>query len=97
MVLWHVEQFATANVGPEVECVGLLVCCQVVKWHPEFPQSVGRWVELRVEYMWHEAQDGTLRKSVARACEFVGGTCKAGGSNLPSTPWPEAWHWAESA
>jgi len=46
MVLWHVEQFATANVGPEVECVGLLVCCQVVKWHPEFPQSESKVVKL---------------------------------------------------
>jgi hypothetical protein len=41
MVLWQVEQFAAANVGPEVACVGLLVVCQVVKWHPELPQSVG--------------------------------------------------------
>jgi hypothetical protein len=41
MVLWHVEQFATANGAPAEACVGLLVCCQVVKWHPELPQSVG--------------------------------------------------------
>jgi len=41
--LWHVEQLAAANAVPPVECVGLLVCCQVVRWHPEFPQSVG-WI-----------------------------------------------------
>jgi hypothetical protein len=46
MVLWQVEQFATANVGPEVECVGLLVWFQVVKWHPEFPQSDSKVVKL---------------------------------------------------
>jgi hypothetical protein len=41
IVLWHVAQFAAANGAPDVECVGLLVCCQVVKWHPELPQSLG--------------------------------------------------------
>jgi hypothetical protein len=45
-VVWHVEQFATANVGPEVECTGLFVVCQVVKWQPEFPQLVGAIVKL---------------------------------------------------
>jgi hypothetical protein len=40
-VLWHTAQFAAANCVPAVECTGLFVCCQVVKWHPEFPQSVG--------------------------------------------------------
>jgi hypothetical protein len=46
MVLWHVEQLPTANAGPEVACVGLLVFCQSVKWHPEFPQSDSRVVKL---------------------------------------------------
>jgi hypothetical protein len=36
-VLWHTAQFAAANCVPAVECTGLFVCCQVVKWHPEFP------------------------------------------------------------
>jgi hypothetical protein len=40
-VVWHVEQFATANVGPAAECGGALVCCQVVRWQPELPQAVG--------------------------------------------------------
>jgi hypothetical protein len=40
-VVWHVEQFAAAKAAPDVECTGLLVPCQVVKWQPEFPQSVG--------------------------------------------------------
>jgi len=46
IVLWHVEQFAAAKGAPADECVGLLVCCQVVKWHPEFPQSVGAVVSV---------------------------------------------------
>jgi len=40
-VVWHVEQFAAAKAAPEARCTGLLVCCHVVKWQPEFPQSVG--------------------------------------------------------
>jgi hypothetical protein len=40
-VVWHVEQFIAANAAPAVECTGLFVPCHVVKWHPEFPQSVG--------------------------------------------------------
>ncbi len=40
-VVWQVLQFAAANVAPADECVGALVCCQVVRWQPEFPQSVG--------------------------------------------------------
>ena len=39
-VLWHVEQVPTGNTVGAAECVGLLVCCQVVKWHCELPQSV---------------------------------------------------------
>jgi hypothetical protein len=45
-VVWHVAQFAAANGAPDAECTGLFVCCQVVKWHPEFPQSVGAIVKL---------------------------------------------------
>ena len=45
-VVWQMEQFAAANCPPEVECAGLLVCCQVVKWQPEFPQSVGAVVKI---------------------------------------------------
>ena len=40
-VVWQVEQFAAANVAPAAGCGGALVCRQVVKWQPEFPQSVG--------------------------------------------------------
>jgi len=40
-VVWQVEQLPTANAAPATECVGALVPCQVVKWQPEFPQSVG--------------------------------------------------------
>jgi len=46
IVLWHPAQLATAKVAPAEECTGLLVCCQVVKWHPEFPQSVAAVVKL---------------------------------------------------
>jgi hypothetical protein len=45
-VVWQDEQFPTAKADPEVECTGLLVCCQVVRWHPELPQSVGAIVKL---------------------------------------------------
>ena len=45
-VLWQLVQLAVANVGPAEECVGLLVCCQVVRWQPELPQSVGAMVRL---------------------------------------------------
>jgi hypothetical protein len=41
IVLWHVEQFAAAKAVPADACTGLFVCCQVVKWHPALPQSVG--------------------------------------------------------
>jgi hypothetical protein len=44
--VWQVEQFAAANAAPDVECVGLFVCCQVVKWQPEFPQSVAAIVKV---------------------------------------------------
>ena len=46
VVVWHVEQFAAANALPDVECTGLFVPCQVVKWHCEFPQSEGAIVKL---------------------------------------------------
>ena len=45
-VVWHVEHFASGNSAAALACGGLLVCCQVVKWHPEFPQSVGAIVKL---------------------------------------------------
>jgi hypothetical protein len=44
--VWHTAQFVAANCAPAVECTGLFVCCQVVKWHPEFPQSVGAVIKL---------------------------------------------------
>jgi hypothetical protein len=45
-VVWQVEQFAAENADPDAECAGLFVCFQVVKWQPEFPQSVGAIVKL---------------------------------------------------
>jgi hypothetical protein len=42
MVLWHPAQLPTAKAVPAAECTGLFVCFHVVKWHPEFPQSVAR-------------------------------------------------------
>ena len=39
--VWQFAQLARANAGPALECGGLFVCCQVVKWQPELPQSVG--------------------------------------------------------
>jgi hypothetical protein len=44
-VVWQVEQFAAANAAPDAECTGLFVPCHVVKWHCEFPQSVGAIVK----------------------------------------------------
>ena len=41
LVVWQFAQFVTANAGPEVAWVGLFVCCHFVRWHCEFPQSVG--------------------------------------------------------
>jgi hypothetical protein len=41
IVVWQVEHFVAAKAAPAAECAGFVVCCQVVKWHPEFPQSVG--------------------------------------------------------
>jgi hypothetical protein len=46
IVLWHPEQLPTAKAAPAAECAGLLVFCQVVKWHPEFPQSFSAIVKL---------------------------------------------------
>src|SRR5207249_3024095 len=97
MVLWQVEQFATANVGPEVECVGLFVCCQVVKWQPEFPQSVGAVVSVKLSLMWQDAQVATFPPSATRACEFVSGNPNAVWSNLPSDHFVMVWHWAQAA
>jgi hypothetical protein len=40
-VEWQTAQFDAANCEPAVECTGLFVWFQVVKWQPEFPQSFG--------------------------------------------------------
>jgi len=45
-VVWHVAHFAKGNSAAAFACGGLLVCCQVAKWHPEFSQSVGPIVRL---------------------------------------------------
>ena len=50
------EQFPTANAAPEVECTGLLVPCQVVRWHCEFPQLFKAICKLKLPLMWHCAQ-----------------------------------------
>src|SRR2546430_494950 len=97
MVLWHVAQFAAAKGAPAVACVGLLVCCQVVKWHPEFPQSFGVILRLYLLLMWQDSQDGTLPPLATRACEFVSGNPNAAWSNLPSDHFVMAWHWAQAA
>jgi hypothetical protein len=39
LVVWQVAQFVGAKAGPDVECTGVVVCCHLVKWHPELPQS----------------------------------------------------------
>ena len=44
-VLWQVEQFATTKAAPADGWTGFVVCCQVDKWHCEFPQSVGAIVK----------------------------------------------------
>jgi hypothetical protein len=36
-----VLQFAMGKIEGAKACGGFVVCCQVVAWHPEFPQSVG--------------------------------------------------------
>jgi hypothetical protein len=60
MVLWHVEQFAAAKGAPADGCAGLLVCCQVLKWHPELPQSVGPIVKVKLLLMWQSVQATTF-------------------------------------
>src|SRR5215469_1929151 len=72
IVSWHVVQFAAAKAAPAVECVGLLVVCHVVRWQPEFPQSVGAIVSAELLMMWHCAQPVTLPAG-AIWCEFVSG------------------------
>src|SRR5882762_11067396 len=72
MVLWHVEQFAAAKGVPADWCAGLLVCCQVVKWHPELPQSVGAMVSVELLLMWQAAQVADFLAG-AIWCEFVNG------------------------
>ena len=72
IVLWHVEQLAGANGAPPDECTGLFVCCQVVKWHPEFPQSVGPIVRVKLLLRWQSVQATTFPAG-AIWCEFVSG------------------------
>ena len=55
-VVWQEAQFAAAKDGPDVEWTGLLVCCQVERWHAEFPQSVGAIVKVKLLLMWQAAQ-----------------------------------------
>jgi len=38
-VLWHPEQFRKNQSRSSRWMHGFVVCCHVVKWHPEFPQS----------------------------------------------------------
>jgi len=45
-VLWQVEQFETAKAEPADGWTGFVVCCQVVKWHCELPQSVAAIAKL---------------------------------------------------
>jgi hypothetical protein len=45
-VVWQVEQLAIGNEALAAWCGGVVVCCQVVKWQPEFPQSVGAVVSV---------------------------------------------------
>jgi hypothetical protein len=46
IVVWHVVQLARPKAGPADGCTGFVVCCHVVKWHPEFPQSVDATTKL---------------------------------------------------
>src|SRR5438876_6987213 len=73
MVLWHVEQFAAAKGAPADTCVGLFVCCQVVKWHPEFPQSVGAIVSEQLMTMLNYAHASTSSPFASNKCAFVSG------------------------
>jgi hypothetical protein len=45
-VVWHVEQFEIGKDAAAAACGGFFVCCQVVRWHPELPQSFGVVVKL---------------------------------------------------
>ena len=75
VVLWHVAQLAIGKTAGEVECFGLLVCCQVLKWHKELPQSVGLLTRplkfVNTPPMWH-AVHATVACAPARA-KFAGG------------------------
>src|ERR1700681_4110589 len=55
-VVWQFAQFPTAKAAPAVECTGLLVVCQVVRWHCEFPQLVGPICKVKLPLMWHWLQ-----------------------------------------
>jgi hypothetical protein len=72
-----VEQFAAANAGPEAECTGLFVCCQVVKWHCEFPQSVAAIVKEKLLLIWQRAQ-------ATFACPLVNGNPVAAWLKTPA-------------
>ena len=71
-VVWHVAQFVGAKAGPDVECTGVVVCCHLVKWHPELPQSVGVIVKVKLLLMWQSVQATTFPAG-AIWCEFVSG------------------------
>src|SRR3981081_951640 len=89
-VVWQLAQFPTAKAAPAVECTGLFVPCQVVRWHPEFPQFVGAICKLELPLMWHWLQ-------VTAVCRPVSGNPVVVWSNFPAAQVVMGWHEAHCA
>src|ERR1700731_3648331 len=76
-VVWQFAQLAAANPGPAPECTGLFVYCQVVRWQPELPQSVGAILSAKLALMWHALQATVV-------CLLVSGNPVVLWSNFPA-------------
>src|SRR6202051_238066 len=89
-VVWQLDQLPTAKAAPAVECTGLLVPCQVVRWHCEFPQLLRAICKLKLPLMWHRLQ-------VIVVCWPVSGKPVVLWSNVPAAQVVMGWHDAHCA
>ena len=69
---------------------GVVVCCQVVKWHCEFPQSVAAICKEKLLLMWHKAQ-------ATPACPLVRSKPNALWLKTPADQVVMGWHVAHCA
>src|SRR5260370_11382421 len=88
-VLWQFEQVAIGNTVAAAECLGIVVCCHVVRWHPECPQSVAAICKLKLPPTW-QFKHGTL------ACPFVSGKLIGGAEWFTVAPSQLSNEWHES-